>query len=68
MSLHKLAVSALVLSLVRGEDPYYGTGLDLTILHTNDVKSKIEEVHKYGGTCTQEDAARSQCVGGVARL
>ena len=36
---------------------------ELTILHTNDVHSHVEQFNKYGGSCTVE----SECFGGVAR-
>ncbi|KAH7967549.1 hypothetical protein HPB49_025660 [Dermacentor silvarum] len=37
----------------------------LTVLHTNDVHSHIEESTKYGGLCTGH---RADCVGGIARI
>lgn len=40
---------------------------ELTILHTNDVHSRIEETNKYGGQCTPADSAAKSCFGGVAR-
>ncbi|XP_037510416.1 protein 5NUC [Rhipicephalus sanguineus] len=40
-------------------------GLQLTILHTNDIHSHIVPSSKYGGLCT---ANKSQCYGGVARI
>uniref|UniRef100_A0A6B0VD40 5'-nucleotidase n=1 Tax=Ixodes ricinus TaxID=34613 RepID=A0A6B0VD40_IXORI len=40
----------------------------LTILHTNDVHSHIEETSKYGGVCSARDKANKTCVGGVARI
>uniref|UniRef100_A0A6B0VES2 5'-nucleotidase n=1 Tax=Ixodes ricinus TaxID=34613 RepID=A0A6B0VES2_IXORI len=40
----------------------------LTILHTNDVHSHIEETTKYGGVCSEKDKNDSKCVGGVARI
>lgn len=39
----------------------------LTVLHTNDVHSRFDEAHKYGGLCSAEDAANGDCVGGVSR-
>ena len=41
---------------------------NLTILHTNDVHSRIDEAHKYGGICSDEDSSAGNCVGGAARL
>lgn len=40
----------------------------LTILHTNDVHSRIEEVNKADVTCSAKDSAAGECFGGVARL
>ncbi|XP_049267420.1 snake venom 5'-nucleotidase-like [Rhipicephalus sanguineus] len=40
-------------------------GLQLTILHTNDIHSHIVPSSKDGGLCT---ANKSQCYGGVARI
>ncbi|XP_013419065.1 5'-nucleotidase [Lingula anatina] len=42
-------------------------GFDLTILHTNDVHAHIEQFDKYGGRCSEDEAAVGQCFGGVAR-
>ena len=47
---------------------YYGTSLKLTILHTNDVHAMLTGVHKNGGICLPEDAAKGDCVGGASRL
>ena len=38
---------------------------NLTILHTNDVHSRFEDINKYGGPCT--DVSGAKCYGGVAR-
>ncbi len=40
----------------------------LTILHTNDTHSRIEEVNKYDATCSAKESAEQQCFGGMARL
>lgn len=40
----------------------------LTILHTNDVHSRIEPINKYDSTCSAEDDAEAKCFGGTARL
>ncbi|WP_171240040.1 bifunctional UDP-sugar hydrolase/5'-nucleotidase [Ruegeria sp. HKCCA5491] len=40
----------------------------LTILHTNDIHSRIESINKYDSTCDAEDEAEGKCFGGVARL
>ncbi|SHF26208.1 5'-nucleotidase [Ruegeria intermedia] len=40
----------------------------LTILHTNDLHSRIESINKYDSTCDAEGEAEGKCFGGVARL
>jgi 2',3'-cyclic-nucleotide 2'-phosphodiesterase (5'-nucleotidase family) len=38
-------------------------GFNLTIVHTNDVHSRFEEMNKYSGSCSGDE-----CYGGFARL
>ncbi|KAK3608408.1 hypothetical protein CHS0354_035408 [Potamilus streckersoni] len=45
----------------------YGCGLDVTILHTNDVHAHYEEMGKYYGNCDSSETAAGQCTGGVTR-
>jgi 5'-nucleotidase / UDP-sugar diphosphatase len=40
----------------------------LTILHVNDLQSRLEPVTETGATCTAEDNQAHRCAGGVARL
>lgn len=40
----------------------------LTILHTNDLHSRIEQINKYDSGCSAEDDAEGKCFGGVARI
>ena len=40
----------------------------LTILHVNDVHSRIEPVNRYNSTCSARDNAAGRCFGGMARL
>ncbi len=40
----------------------------LTILHTNDIHSRIESINKYDSTCDAEGEAEGTCFGGVARI
>ncbi|KAH9382883.1 hypothetical protein HPB48_023500 [Haemaphysalis longicornis] len=42
--------------------------LQLTILHTNDIHSHIEESTIYGGVCSDSDKEEGKCVGGVTRI
>ncbi|MEM8853250.1 MAG: bifunctional metallophosphatase/5'-nucleotidase [Pseudomonadota bacterium] len=55
-----LAATALGLSFASAET--------LTILHTNDVHSRIEPITKYDNTCNAEDNDAGECFGGAARL
>ncbi|XP_078693633.1 snake venom 5'-nucleotidase-like [Branchiostoma floridae x Branchiostoma belcheri] len=43
-------------------------GFELTVLHTNDVHSRIEEVDTTGGSCSAAEATAGECYGGMARL
>lgn len=40
----------------------------LTVLHTNDLHSRLEPINQYDSTCPAEDDAAGACFGGVARL
>lgn len=40
----------------------------ITILHINDLHSRIEPISKYNNTCSAEDDAKGECFGGAARL
>lgn len=48
--------------------PARAAGFDLTLLHTNDVHARVDEVTDAGGFCTPEDAAAGDCLGGYPRL
>lgn len=58
-------VLACNVSVLLGSDDESFT---LTILHTNDVHSHIEETSKSGGVCSDRDKENKTCVGGVARI
>lgn len=40
----------------------------LTILHTNDIHSRIESINKFDSTCDADGEAEGKCFGGVARI
>lgn len=40
----------------------------LTILHINDMHSRLEPINKYDSTCKAEDDAAGKCFGGIARV
>jgi len=44
-----------LLGAVKSTDP--SSLFNLTILHTNDVHCRFEQANKYGGSCTDEEAA-----------
>jgi len=56
---------ALALSAVAGAASAEFT---LTILHTNDVHSRIEPVNRFNSTCPPSDNDAGECFGGAARL
>lgn len=45
-----------------------GNFYPLTVLHTNDVHARIEQINKYSALCKPEDEAKQQCFGGIARI
>ncbi|MCF6367781.1 5'-nucleotidase C-terminal domain-containing protein [Rhizobium halophilum] len=48
-----------------------GTALadyELNILHINDLHSRIEAINKYDSTCSEEEASKNECFGGIARV
>ncbi|MCG7518913.1 bifunctional UDP-sugar hydrolase/5'-nucleotidase [Ruegeria sp. Ofav3-42] len=63
--LTRLLTSAAALSLTAGMAL---AEYKLTILHTNDIHSRIESINKYDSTCDAEGEAEGKCFGGVARL
>ena len=40
----------------------------ITILHTNDVHSKIQPINRFNNSCSAEDNQAGKCYGGYARL
>ncbi|SHL58777.1 bifunctional metallophosphatase/5'-nucleotidase [Roseibium suaedae] len=58
--------SALVLSTAFSGAAF--ADYTLTILHTNDLHSRIESINKYDSTCGAEDEGEGKCFGGVARV
>ncbi|XP_037572417.1 protein 5NUC-like isoform X1 [Dermacentor silvarum] len=45
-----------------------GTTFNMTILHTNDIHSRILESTKRGVQCNDRQRNKSECYGGVARI
>ena len=42
-------------------------GFNVTIIHTNDIHSHVEQMDKYSGRCKADDDVAGKCFGGVAR-
>ena len=40
----------------------------LSILHINDLHSRIEAINRFDSTCSAEDAGEGKCFGGIARV
>ena len=62
-SLASLAAAAVIAAAGAAQADYR-----LTILHINDLHSRIEPISKYDGTCSAEDDAEGKCFGGIARV
>lgn len=45
-----------------------GTGFKLSVLHINDMHSRIDEISRFNTNCSPSDAEESNCFGGAARL
>ena len=44
------------------------SSLKLTVLHTNDLHSRFDEITVRGSACRDKDRAAGKCFGGVARI
>jgi len=42
-------------------------GFTVTVLHTNDTHSHIEQFDSFSSSCSEEEAAAGECFGGIAR-
>ena len=61
----KILTSAAVLAVSAGMAT---AEYKLTILHTNDIHSRVESINKYDSTCNADGEAEGKCFGGVARI
>lgn len=59
---------AAALALLAASTGAAGAEYRLTILHTNDVHSRLEPINKTDSTCAEKDLAAKACFGGAARL
>ena len=64
----KRFLSAAVLSLSTALSTAAYADYSLTILHLNDLHSRIESINKYDSTCDAESETEGKCFGGIARI
>lgn len=64
----KIFLSAAVLSMTTALSSAAYADYSLTILHLNDLHSRIESINKYDSTCGADDEAEGKCFGGIARI
>jgi 5'-nucleotidase/UDP-sugar diphosphatase len=68
MPLRKFVCAAATLAMLTWATPLVARDFTLTVLHTNDVHARIDQVTASGSFCSAENAARQRCFGGYARL
>ncbi len=66
--MNKRILSAAVLSVSTALSTAAYADYSLTILHLNDLHSRIESISKYDSTCDAESEAEGKCFGGIARI
>ena len=59
---------ALIYVLLAGFSSARAENFSLTILHINDVHSRIQAINKYNSTCKPEEISAGKCFGGMARV
>ncbi|WP_068318009.1 bifunctional metallophosphatase/5'-nucleotidase [Polycladidibacter hongkongensis] len=64
----QLMMGASALVLAAGFSAPALADYDLTILHINDLHSRIEPINKYDSGCSEKSAAEGKCFGGIARI
>ena len=57
---------AAALALASAPPP--ASARELTVLHTNDLHSRFDEITVRGSACRPKDRERGKCYGGVARI
>ena len=66
--MNKRFLSAAVLSVTTALSTAAYADYSLTILHLNDLHSRIESINKYDSTCDAESETEGKCFGGIARI
>ena len=59
---------ALIYVLLAGFSSARAENFSLTILHINDVHSRIQAINKYNSTCKPEEISAGKCFGWMARV
>ena len=59
---------ALAAILLLGSLPAFSEELQLTILHTNYVHSRLAATPPFGAECNAKHISENKCLGGAARL
>jgi 5'-nucleotidase len=64
----KMLAASAMLAILAAAAPTAAQDFTLSILHTNDIHSRVDQVAPTGSFCTPQNAAQDRCVGGYARL
>lgn len=64
----RFATGACALAFTGFSAPAAFAEYSLTILHVNDFHSRFLPINKYDSTCSEKDAAKNECFGGIARI
>ncbi|WP_419905512.1 bifunctional metallophosphatase/5'-nucleotidase [Kiloniella sp.] len=62
-----ILICGIVLGAIINSTPVWAD-YSLTVLHINDLHSRILPINKYNNTCNEEDLLLKKCFGGYARL
>lgn len=57
-----------VCSLPIEKESLKSSGLDLILLHNNDMHARFEQTDEFSAKCNPEDAEANKCYGGIARV
>ncbi|KAF9937662.1 hypothetical protein BGZ65_001189 [Modicella reniformis] len=61
------SIATTITSALPLPTPWNDGWLNLTVIHTNDVHSRVDPANDVGVSCTSQDVAVGQCYGGSAR-
>ena len=61
-------IALALLLLLTAHAPILAGELNLTILHTNDVHSRLAATPPFGSECNAQHISENKCLGGAARL